>query len=383
MDKDGAEKQNLDRYTTNKLEKGIKDLHEEKDLKIQWRLELEQNLFVPAYFENYHASSSASFIDNYVNQKFLWHKYGDFYREQAEKKRSKWINQAHDQLEVILQKKLFDIQCLWRAEHLQLDGISVSFDFHIWKDDILNCPFLETITEEDIAMYTDFLLQGDIELRDLGYHDWQNYEEIKEAQESNFGQETTSDWYEFYNKRTGCGALLLLPDTRGEKESFYKQLKITAAKAENDGRITEQPIIHDSRPFMDYYDKNIIEKFVSTFEQGETRKKHKNYTEGRGHSNYDEIHYREIFETIMSLEEPVPVVSNGDFKEAMLRAYNDYSLKKIAEHLPLAHEQYLFNKKMGFSSEKKDNMYREMRHRVIDHILDGRELNGEERNLEF
>lgn len=383
MKEDASDKQHLDLYTKNKVEKGIKDLQEEKDLKIKWRLELEENLFIETYFDGYHASSSANFIDNYLNQKYLWHKYGDFYREQAERKRSKWINQAHEQLEAILQKKLFDLQCLWRAEQIQLDGIEVSFDFNIWKDDIMNCPFIDTITKEDVDLYNEFLLQGNIELRDLTYHDWQNYDEIKDECAYNYEQNTTADWYQFHNNRTGNGSLLLLPDKRGDKETFYKQLKFAATAAANSGKQPEHTIALDSRPFLDFYDKQIIESFVNTFEESEVRKKHKNYTEGRGQTNYDAMHYREVFETIMSLDDPLPIVSNGDFKDAMIKAYNDYCLKKIAEHLPLAHEQYLFNKKMGFSSEKKDNMYSDMREHIIERILDGRELHGEERSLNF
>ena len=383
MKEDHSKKQPLDLYTKNKVENGIKDLHEEKDLKIKWRLELEENLFVETYFEGYHASSSANFIDHYLNQKYLWHKYGDFYREQTERKRSKWINQAHEQLEAILQKKLFDMQCLWRAEQIQIEGIEVIFDFNIWKEDIMNCPFIETITAEDIELYSEFLLQGNIELRDLGYYDWQNYEEIKDDHTEDYDQSSTSDWYEFHNKRTGNGSLLLLADKRGDKENFYRELNFAATRAANADKEPEPTVALDARPFLDYYDKQVIESFVNTFEVGDFRKKHKNYTEGRGNTNFDSMHYREVFETIMSLEEPLPIASNGDFKEAMLKAYNDYCLKKIAEHLPLAHEQYLFNKKMGFSSEKKDNRYIGMRERIIERILDGRELHGEARTLDF
>jgi hypothetical protein len=41
----------------------------------------------------------------------------------------KWIGLASKYLEIIQQKKLFDIQCLWRAEKLELKEISICYQF--------------------------------------------------------------------------------------------------------------------------------------------------------------------------------------------------------------------------------------------------------------
>lgn len=148
-----------------------------------------------------------------------------------------------------------------------------------------------------------------------------------------------ADQINFYNSRTVNCSLLLLSNIRGEKEAFYKQLKFAAIFAEKEQNAPQQKPAHDGRPFMDYYDINIVEMLVSTFEESATRKKYQSYNEGSDNTTYDNMHYQEVFDKIMAQEELIPIAANTDFNEAMLLLYKDYCLKKIAEHLPLAHEQ--------------------------------------------
>jgi hypothetical protein len=49
----------------------------------------------------------------------------------------------------------------------------------------------------------------------------------------------------------------------------------------------------------------------------------------------------------------------------------------------MAHEQYLFNKKMSFVVSKDKNRNDGVRKIYYDGILDGRELNGEPRDFNF
>ncbi|NJM80760.1 MAG: hypothetical protein HC854_16210, partial [Flavobacterium sp.] len=68
---------NLDKYTQNKVEKGIQELLDEKELKIKWRKEMEQNEAIQKYFKSYKETSINSFIDDYLNKKYLWFRFGD------------------------------------------------------------------------------------------------------------------------------------------------------------------------------------------------------------------------------------------------------------------------------------------------------------------
>ena len=57
-----------------------------------------------------------------------------------------------ERLKEILQKKLFDMQCLWRAEKIIIPEINVSSDFRYWEANIFNCPFIEPVTENEIEI---------------------------------------------------------------------------------------------------------------------------------------------------------------------------------------------------------------------------------------
>ncbi len=98
------EDENIDKYTQSKIEKGIQELLNEKEIKIKWRKELEQNEAVQNYFEGFKETSISTFIDHYLNQKYFWFQFGDMYKEIADEQRSQWIELAHDHLEIILQK---------------------------------------------------------------------------------------------------------------------------------------------------------------------------------------------------------------------------------------------------------------------------------------
>lgn len=374
---------NLDKYTEERVENGIQELLEEKELKIKWRKELEQNEAAQNYFKNYNATSVSSFIDSCLNSKHSWIKYGDMYKEIADKRETQWIDAAHEHLGNILQKKLFDLQCLWRAEQIKLPGIEICFDFTFWERDIFNCPFIEVIKESDIEMYEEYLLKGDFEIaRFEDSVEWQDYHEFKAAYQSEDAEVKMPFWYDFHNTRTGNGKLLLLPDIRGEKEDFYNNLVFK--EREEKALIAGEPAVNpawDSRPYLPYHTDDMYAFFVTTFEDKEVQKKYKSFTNKIDFFVIEE--YIEIVEELMNASEFVPIKAHHDFREALKLAHHEYRCKKIVEHLPTAYEQYLFNKKMGFSIGEETNSYQEYRDIHSERILNGRVLKGEERNLDF
>jgi hypothetical protein len=387
MEEETTDEGNLDDYTQKRVKEGIEDLLQEKELKIKWRKEIENYPNLDAFFEPYYDNSKKSFIDHYLTVKHSYTKHGDSYGRILERKHAKWINEAHEQLEAILQKKLFDLQCLWRANQVKLEGVQICYDFKIWKEDIFSCPFLEPITDNDIKMYQEFLNQGNLGLRDLTSLEWQDYIEIKEEylnQEDGFYM---PDWYSFHNLRTGNSSLLLLPDTRGEMEEFYMTLRTPEKEAAIKKAESLQPVEEkETKMFLNYFDDNVIKEFVDTFEDELSKKRYANYSEVFSKKRFDLFEYNDLCSNIEEINEPIPVGAHHDLKEAMQIAYTNYCLKKIADHLPIAHEQYLLNKQMGFTvnKEEEDEFERpDLRKMYIDAILRGRERNGEERTLDF
>lgn len=376
----------LDKYTQDK----INDALNEQKLTAQWRKEIEENEAMQNYFKSFNTSSVKNFIDSYISSKISWMRFGDFYKEKADREASQWIEQAHEHLQAILQKKLFDIQCLWRAEQIQLEGVEICFDFKIWEKDIWDCPFIEPITTDDIAMYCDYLSSAEFELQDFyDINNWQDYEQIKEAYQDDSDDDDMPDWYEFHNTRTGNSSWLLLPDIRGEKEEFYSNLFFNSKEhldtiAEHKAKNVVNPDV-DARPNLDSYPKEKLDFFVKTFEDRTVQLKHKYYSENCRYGSGDRQteHYIELFREVLDLNEPFPIQAHHDFREAVAIAYNQYKCKKIADHLPRAFEQYLFNKEMGFVVSNRDNFYRSLRAIYTERFIKGRVLNGEAPNLDF
>ena len=380
MEENQNEDQFLDKYTKDSVEKGIKDLLEEKELKIKWRRELAENESVQRFFKRYKPQSVESFVDSYIIYKFIAHRYADLYSQKAEEKRGRWINKAHEHLKFIQQKKLFDLQCLWRAEQIQLEGIEICFDFEIWKEDIFNCPFLEPINKDDIEQYQSFLLQNE-EYYEFEIYGCQDYDEIKEeylGSGENCG--AMPDWYEYHNLVTGNSSRLQLPDIRGEKELFYRSYTF---KKNQEQVAQAEPKVIDMRPSISWHGEKDADFFVKTFDDRETQIKFDNYNEDNKAGRNQDIEIDSLIYDMIEQEETIPIEAHYDFTEGLKKAYIKFRNGKIAEHLPLAHEQYLFNKQMGFEIERDRPTDTSIREIHLKQILDGREANGEPRDLNF
>lgn len=365
----------LDKKANERINKEINTSLEEAQLKKMWRKEIESNMAIQNYFEAYIPSSIGGFVDSYLHQKYQAYKYKTFCSEQLEKLRTKWIDEANEHLEPILQKKLFDLQCLWRAEEIKLEGVDIVFDFTVWQNDIFNCPFIE-INQYDIDLYQEFLTSGQADRYCSSFYEWQDYDSFKNEDE---GMDMP-EWYDFHNLRTGNNRLLMLGDVRGKKEDFY----ITVFH--NDKRAKEKPITydHDPRPYLHSYHDETLHFFVDTFEDAETKKNIQNYKE-YFKFNSDDRNLDEVLMYMDEVEENIPIESHYDYREALVKAYDKYFTGKVAEHLPLAFEQYLFTKNMKLERLKDDDhkFYLDLKSSYYNKILKGRELNGEPRDLNF
>lgn len=379
--KTNPEDENTDRYNS-RYEKGVNELLEEKELKTKWHKEILENDSMQEYFKGFQPSTIDTFIQFYLTEKYLAYKYADFNEKRVEQKRSRWIDEAHEHLSIIQHKKLFDLQCLWRAEQVTLEGVQICADFDAWSEDILNCPFLEPVTESDIRMYQDFLLTADVDFRTISdKYDLQEYEEFKLNYKDHEDGLQLPDWYEYHNMRTGNSALLLLPNTRGEKEDFYTAIYWNN---QNKNQPAREPYVPDDRPYLSISHIEKVMFFVNTFEDAETQKKYANYKEINKKDTEDQDF--DVNDLIMYMdeeEEYIPIEAHYDYRIALYKAYNTFKLKKLAEHMPLAHEQYLFNQKMGFTIENDNKFYGDIRDKYMEMILEGRALNGEPKDLNF
>ena len=107
------------------------------------------------------------------------------------------------------------------------------------------------------------------------------------------------------------------------------------------------------------------------------------YKEDNKAGRNQDIEIDSLIYDMIEQEETIPIQAHYDFIEGLKKAYIKFRNGKIAEHLPLAHEQYLFNKQMGFEIERDRPTDTDVREIHLKQILDGREANGEPRDLNF
>ena len=349
----------------------------------KWLAELENSEAIQNYFKGFTDHSVKNFKEHYIRVKSYWHQSLDRNTDSNEYDQLKWIHTAFRHLEVILQKKLFDAQCLWRAEKETFEGVEICEDFEVWQHDVLNCPFIEPVNEDDIYLYAQYLHIEQAEEEFNHWQNWQNYEDIKEAHNNENADEEFPEWYDFHNNRTGSGSLLLLPDIRGEKEAFYYQLHFAEQRKANKEKEKQYEEQRDKRPSLAYYDDKVIQYFINTFENKKVQNAYREYTHANRH-NHKEERLHEIIEELLRTDEVIPIEAHEDWSKALEIALKRYRCKKIAEALPAALEQYRMNIEMGiaFPSEKRDN-HDDIRQMWLENILKGRKLNGDPEDLNF
>ena len=350
--------------------------------------ELRQNEYIQKLVEGYHPMCLQNIIDDYAQKKLYWMEWGEQSKDWVRHVDEEWIEDAHARLEEIQQKKLFDLQCRWRAETITLPKIRVSDDFEKWSKNILNCPFLSPITPEEMAMYEQYIRSNNFEERTFK-EDWQNYDEIKEAYQDENSYCEVPEWYDFHNSCTGASTFLLLPDIRGQKEGFY----ITLVR-ESDKRLIEQKsktvstpqAPAETRPFLKYHENNFLAWFVKTFDDAETQELFSKSWDNIYKNNNDDDGEWEDWETMVtelnSAEKPFPMQPWHDWRDALRRTHLEFKKEMLLLAMPIAYEQYLTTIELGLGFAQpdedpfEDNWYADM-------ILEGRVLNKEPKNFKF
>ncbi len=341
---------------------------EEKE-KIIWREktqadiinELKNNKIFLQYLERTYPSGRESFINEYARKKVNWLEWGPRYVQWNETENLKWLDTATECLKEIQQKKLFDLQCLWRAEKVTIEQIRLTVDFDFWEDNILACPFIDPVNEKDMDWYIRYMQSSNYE-KDEGYLDrWQDYEEIKEAYNTENANRNFPEWYEFHNGLTGLSVNLLLPDLRGPKEEFYMSLWRNEFhnKVKKEKEIMEQVAeilpqeVRQSAPWLNYHKDGWMTWFVNTFEDKETQEVFRKYGGEINFDQWDEYLENDL-DVLANADKIQPIEGWYDWKEAIHKAAMKYRVEKIMDALPSAYQQYRINIDMGLGFETKN-----------------------------
>lgn len=306
------------------------------------------------YYKDYDAKSIEKFIEQYAADKYEWYSNKESIYDSADYRRTQFLSDAETFLEYILQKKLFNLQCLWRANVIDLPWVECTYDFLYFSNDILNCPFIEPITEEEIELGIRFLLESEDEI-DRHFRYWQDYAGFKIwDMEDETGEEVDilddnskyygsaqemPPFYIFYDTYMKTSHLFNLPDIRWAKEKYY----LDAVRAENQQKSEEtkatQTPKEPYKPSLNYYYKD---EFIAACEDPATQELYAFIQEAVRFQRYDE--FSDDLEFLMELRnmgEEIALVPHTDWYQGIADTVKFVQKKKTADMLPYAHQTYL------------------------------------------
>ena len=370
---------------------------ERDDLREKIRLEtierLKNDAAIQKYFEAYNKSSVESFITSYANYKAGYMVHGDDFGKFHEAKKTESFETAYECLEEIQLKKLFDLYCQWSAEVITLPGTLVYNSFLAWSCNVLNCPVLAPVSKIELDLYMQYAATDGFEIE----HPlaWSEYSHVR----SNTAGEDAVDfpeWFTFHNIHTGAGRFLLLPDTRNNKEEFYRSLfwkeqDETREKKYETGEL-QRPPEFDERPWLHQHEYKVTEDFVKRFEDDAARKKFfkfEDYFQQLDHNpDGDDQWLKEQLEMAISdladMKPPPPIEAHMDWRWGLYNTWIKCRKDEIRDALPVAYEDYLFHiaNKIPFETDRYDN-YNDFVATALHQIYRGRALNGEPEDLDF
>ena len=360
-----------------------------KQLEQEFYEEVKNSETAKAYFANYRPDSIEEFMKTYATRKVHLSQCYEFYSGEYHEKEISELNyqrNAEEMLQLILQKKLFNMQLRWRAGQLAIDGIDIAYDFEFWAKHIMDCPFIPTITRHELELMKEYLLRFD-EDDEVGerYIRWQDYDSLIEKNERG-DMEDMPDWYDFYDSRMGTRMLLLLPNHKGTMEEFYLDFSRKPTEAVN------PPVnIPVPAPYLYGWGQQIFDfaKHFETDKYFSALFKYYNYCEEKDHQhpNFDDL--KETIEYLLTADRPVHMKSHLTWDKALMAAAKEYRNTKIVEALDFAFDEYLMMKELGFSKDKSpeeitkgyatDHLVQLFREK----ILQGRVQNGEPKDFNY
>lgn len=344
------------------------------------RSDLKSNPQYRLFFDKYNPLSVESFIDNYAIRKSRYLTFGEMLSKNEENVMLRQEIEADERLWEIQRKKLFDLECRWRAEQVQIKEIEITADFDYWNKNIENCPFIDKINEEDYELYLEYLISDGFYDYNLDYT-WMAYVDIKQSlsEEGNI-----PPWYEFYDNRKGTGSLLFLPDIRGEKEEYYLNLwKKTIS--ENKRKQKKKSITLDARPRLYSYDLSVVEDFIKQFESKRLLEYFRLYEKELNKSN-DEVD--QAIQILKEADEMIPIESHYDWRSAIVQAARKLEQRKIVDSFKRAYKKYLYRDKVGIAHEIHSNensitWVKDWVDELKNEIIQARRINNEPANLDF
>ncbi len=326
-----------------------------------------------AYFAKFNAESVEKFITEYASKKHNSYTTEAFFKQSYESYKTYFLSHADRYIDQILQKKLFNLQCQWRACLIELPLVDIIDDFEYWSLDncIRACPFIPPITEDEIDLCIRFLLED----MDFGHCNnayiedfFQDYDKFKnqlfvDEHEGTPEAEAVSrrscaempNLYHFFDTFQGTTHLINLPNIRGEKERPFEDKGQSLRYEEREKELKEKGMYKEpKRPNLDAEGRPLTDadkpslythnadEFIEQAEDERTKdmlKAYEHYKKRNHNLNYDGLD--EDIEVLKEFDEPIPIDALSDWRIAVRLAAARFRQKKAAEMLPYAYDSYL------------------------------------------
>lgn len=280
-----------------------------------------------------------------------------------------FFNIAENAIYCIQQKKLFDAQCKWRAGLIEIPGITISYEFAYWGENIKRCKFISPINASEIKILEAFLLSNNNTDSFFTNQRWQDYDAYKQDALNNEGDSTIlPSWYQFYDEQLGNENLLFLQDKKSELEKLYIEL----AKKENRPELSLDEILaeeqmqnmysfdpnleslphvyrprltqpNDKRPFLDSNFEG-YGKFIDQFENEHLKQVHqlrKSLNEDFNNiEEEDRAAFQEALNTMNYLGNEFPMLPNDNWIKGTIALAEKGKANKTAAELAKAFKEY-------------------------------------------
>lgn len=342
--KNMKQKINIEKLSPSMQKRLVEDINWKKE-KIKFVKDLETNPRYKSFLAPYDESSVKCFIESYAGKKQFYLKHGPRYKKNIDKINARFLKEAKEKIREIQQKKLFNMQCLWRANQIDLSQINETADFRYWEKNINNCNFIEPITQQEIDLYCKYLQNPNVQLYQNFLFSWQDYASFKQ-EDSKLRLSDYPEWYKFYDLLMGTNSLLLLPDERGKQEILERQANKSDIKESEDTAV--KPSKH--KPILSYSKDDHVERFIKIFENPQLLKYF--YSCEKHIERNDDETLRDAIEVLHFSGEKIAMVSHSNWRSAIILTYRKYFLKKIVENMPLVYDNYLSVLKLGIKNEQ-------------------------------
>lgn len=365
-----ASEDNSDKYTSHPYHYSkLPQLYTEKtllkaDMQREFEKELRTNPRYEQFFQRFDPKSVESFIQYWAAHKAHLLMLGDYLFTYvgipAELRHRKVTEQV---FRAIMQKKLFNLQCLWLAEQVDIPEIPFQYAFSFWEHAIEECPFAEPVTEEDVAIMKQYLLAYPYD-EDILEHNSSYCLPFREltSKDEDGNYSYYPNWYEFYDGRKGTGMLLSLPTTRMDEEQAImdvrREMWRKEAEAKKPTAPVEKPEVKERLLYGFMYEpgRGDDSDFVERFEHPYIRKLYLlqwEESQQQRKKEYDNS-IKDVDWYIMQLsdvEETVYMEGGLEWRTAIQRTWLGYLSRKVSEELDVVFHEYQMLNNLGMGKK--------------------------------